>query len=396
MKHEQPRSLAESRVLIIWPKASASIGIVLASFLERHRRAASASFTCINHPVPGSVLQETEFVFFCGQDAPRRSRLPREKYIPIFSDVVDGLLTLMFLMIAHRRHDICITAGLNLGLVGILLRRIGVVKKTAFVIMDYWPQKYKSVFLSRLYRALYSWCCTHVDFVVDVAPTIDEARRRDGIMVDPQKRIFAPHPIDSFQVGSFPQEAVEPDSLIWTGAFAPECGFELVIDAVELVAQQRPGVVVNVTSYEPFREDLLRTIREKGLEKHFRLLGYVKDEQAFMGIVRRNRAGLAPYRPGELTVKNFAGVARPWTYMANGVPPIITRVPPDAEEIQAAGAGFVIDYDRNQLADAMLALFTDDQLYQRCRDNSLELVQSRATGPVFRKLLTKMGIPPDD
>ncbi len=33
--------------------------------------------------------------------------------------------------------------------------------------------------------------------------------------------------------------------------------------------------------------------------------------------------------------------------------------------------------DMDDLADAMLALFTDDQLYQRYRDKSLELVQSR-------------------
>lgn len=397
MKHEKPKGLAESRVLIVWPKASASIGIVLASFVEKHRRSKSASFTFITHPVGPSVLRETEFVFYKGQHVVGRSHLRREtKHIPLLSQVIDCLLTIYFIGLTRRRHQLYISAGVNLGLLGNLLKRIGVVEKTAYVVMDYWPQRYKSPFLTRMYRWIYSWCVTKADFVVDVAPTIDEARLRDGIKVDQQRRIFAPHPIDPACVGFLSEDELDPDSLVWAGALTEECGFELVIDAIEIVAKQRPGVVVNITSYEPFPDDLWREIREKGLEKHFRLLGYIKEEAEFNKVVSRHRIGLAPYRPDDLSVKNFAGVARPWTYMANGVPPIITRVPPDAAEIQEAGAGFVIDYDRKQLADAILALLTDNQLHQRCRKKSLELARSRAPGPVFRELLTKMGLPPDD
>lgn len=379
-------------MLIVWGTGAASIGITLASFLEQHRRTESASFTFITHPVGRpSVLRETEFIFYPGDGVPQGSVLPREKHIPLVTPIIDGLLTLLFLARVHQRHDIYITAGLNLGLLGILLRGVGVVKKTAFVIMDYWPQKFGSTILSRLYRWLYSWCCTSADFVVDVAPTINEARLRDGIRVHPEKLIYAPHPIDPPETGLLPQKELEPDSLVWTGAFTQECGFELVIEAIEQVALVRPGVVVNITSYEPFREDLQKAIKEKRLEKHFRLLGYVKEEAEFNKVVGRHRIGLAPYRPDDLSVKNFAGVARPWTYMANGVPPIITRVPPDAREIEAAEAGLVIDYDKEQLARAILMLLKDDQLHQRCRERGLELVKGRATGPVFNTLLTRLG-----
>ena len=303
MEQEKPRGLAESRVLIVWPKASASIGITLASFVEQHRRTESASFTFITHPVAPSVLRETEFVFYKGQHVVGGSHLRREtKHIPLLSQVIDCLLTIYFIGLTRRRHQLYISAGVNLGLLGNLLKRFGVVEKTAYVVMDYWPQRYKSPFLTRMYRWVYSWCVTKADFVVDVAPTIDEARLRDGIKVDPQRRIFAPHPIDLPEGSLPPQDKLEADALIWTGALTPECGFELVIDAVELVARKRPAVVVNITSYEPFREDLQKTIKEKGLEKHFRLLGYIKEEAEFNEVVSRHRIGLAPYRPDDLSV----------------------------------------------------------------------------------------------
>ena len=391
----ESHSLAESNVLIIWPKASASIGITLASFVAQHRHTKSASFTLITHPVPGSVLRETEFTFHRGQDTTVRSVVHRGRHIPVLSAIVDGLLTLMFLARPHRRHDICITAGLNLGLLGIFLRTTGMVEKTAFVIMDYWPQKYGASAFSRLYRQAYGWCCTHVDFVVDVAPTINKARLADGIRVKSERQICVPHPIDMSEVGCLPQSQLEPDSLVWTGALTPECGFELVIEAVALVAPKRPGIIVNVTTYGPHRDDLWRTIRDKGLEQNFRLIGYFKKEAAFNSFVRKNRIGLAPYCLSDTSVKNFAGVARPWTYMANGVPPIITRVPPDAEEIEEAKAGMVIDYDKEQLASAIMELLTDDHLHHTCRQNGLVLVKTRAAGPVFTGLLSRLGLPPD-
>ena len=390
----KPQNLEESNLLIIWPKASASIGITLAAFIAERPRTPSASFTFISHPVPRSVLRETEYSLYSGTERPVRSVVRRENHIPLLSHLIDGLLTIWFLIRAHRRYDMCITAGVSHGLLGILLRSVRVVRKSSFIIMDYWPLKYRSSFLSRLYSRAHSWCSTNSDFVVDVAPTIEEARQRDGVRVAPERRIYAPHPLDPPATVTLPQEQLEADSLVWTGALTPECGFELVIDAIELVARERPGVTVSIATYERFPDELRAMIAEKGMEHHFHIVGYIKEEAEFNRFVQKHRIGLAPYRPGESSVKNFAGVARPWTYIANGVPPIITRVPPDAREIEVAKAGLVIDYDKQQLATAILELLTDDQLHRSCCQNGLELIRSRATTPVFTALLTKLGLPP--
>jgi glycosyltransferase involved in cell wall biosynthesis len=382
-------------MLIIWPKASASVGIVLQTFVSQHRRTQSGTFTFIGHPLPGSVLRESEFEVRVGSSPVRRGRISRERYIPLLSEAIDGMLSLPFVLATRRRYDLLITAGLNLGLLGILLRRIGLVRRVAFVVMDYWPRKYTSSLWSGIYRCVYRWCSTRVDAVVDVAPTIEGARIRDGIRVPPERRLTIPHVIDPPAIGWLPREQLEPDSLIWTGAMTPECGFDLVIEAVERLAPQRPALTVNVTSYAPFPDYLLQRIREKGLERHFRFLGYIKDEADFSRTVRRFRVGLAPYAPETDSVKRFAGVARPWTYLANAVVPIITRVPFDAGEIEQAGAGLLIDYDVGQLTEAILRLLTDDELHEGCRQRGLDLVRSRAPQPVFATLLSQLGLIPD-
>ncbi len=386
------RPLADAAVLIVWPKASASVGVVLESFLTQHRRTRSAVFAFIGHPVPGAVRRESEFQVHVGTDSVWRTRIGRERYFPLVSDALDALISIPFLVATRRRYDLLVTAGLNLGLFGIFLRWIGLVRRVTFVVMDYWPRKYTSPMWSRIYRRIYGWCSTHADVVVDVAPTIEAARVRDGIRVQPERRLTIPHVIDPAAVGWLPREQLESNSLIWTGAVTPECGFDLVIDAVEHLLRHIPAITVHITSYAPFPDHLWRRIQEKGLEGHFRLLGYIKDETEFSRTVRRFRVGLAPYLPRPDTVKRFAGVARPWTYIANGVPPVMTRVPFDAEEIERSGAGIIIDYQSEALADAVRRLLTDDELHERCRRQGRELLQTRAPQPVFAAMLAKMGL----
>jgi glycosyltransferase involved in cell wall biosynthesis len=389
------RSLADANTLIIWPKASASVGMVLRTFISRHRRTSTGTFAFIGHPVPGSVLRESEFEVRVGSRLARRSRIGREQYLPFLSETIDGILSLPFLLATRCRYDLLITAGLNLVLLGILLRRMGVIRRVAFVVMDYWPRKYASSLWSGVYRRVYRWCSTHVDAVVDVAPTIEAARLRDGIRVSPKRRLTIPHVIDPSAVGCLPRERLEPDSLVWTGALTPECGFDLVVEAMERLIARRPAVTVYVTSYTQVPDNLRRRIRAVGLEDRFRFLGYIKDEAEFSRTVRRFRVGLAPYAPWADTVKQFAGVAKAWTYMANGVVPVFTGVPFDAEEIERAGAGLLIDYDPDNLAATVVRLLADDELHERCRQRGLELVRNRAPGPVFAGLLTGLGLVPD-
>lgn len=392
---EAKRPLADAAVLIIWPKASASVGVVLESFLRRHRRTSSAVFVFVAHPVPGAVLRESEVQVYVGPDEARHTRIGRERYLPLVSDALDAIISVPFLLATCRRYDLLVTAGLNLALLGIFLRWIGLVRCVAFVVMDYWPRKYNSPVWSDIYRRVYGWCSTHVDSVVDVAPTIEAARVLDGIRVHPSKRMTIPHVIDPAAVGSLPRDHLELDSLVWTGAVTPQCGFDLVLEAVELIAPQRPGITIHITSYTPFPNHLWRVIQKKGLERHFRFLGYIRDELEFSRTVRRFRVGLAPYSPRGDTVKRFAGVARPWTYIANGVPPVMTRVPYDAEEIERSGAGIIIDYQPDQLAEAILRLLTDEDLHEACRQRGLALVRSRAPQPVFAAMLTRLGLVPD-
>ena len=389
----KPRSLVDSKVLVIYPNGPHSLGFMLKPFLKKHRRAKSASFTYIGHPVPPrrSLFRESECLLAVGKETPKQIILPRLGYFGLPSLLLDWVITLVFLAGVRRRHDVCITTGLHLWLMSIILKKLGVVKQAVMVFEEYRSQVYKLTFLRRVYRSIASWCCERADLIVYTSPHIGEALVNDGIKVAPLRQMLVPLPLDLSDFGFRLREELLPDSVVWIGQLTDDYGFELVIDAMELVVQKKPNVIVNVMSYTTLPNHLREKIREKGLEKHFRLLGFIKDEETFRDALRQYRVALALYRPAD-TTKKHADVARPWTYMSNGVPHIINRLPAVATKIEEAGAGIVIDYDRQQLADAIITLLTDDQLHEHYRQRGLELAESRASGPIFRSLFDKLGM----
>lgn len=393
---DKPRSLADSKVLVIYPNGPHSLGFMLKPYLQQQRRDKSASFTYIGHPIPlrQALFRESECLLAVGAMNPKRIVIPRAGYIGFPSLLIDWTLTMLLLARIWRRHDVCITMGLHYNLMGVLLKKLGIVKRSVIVFEEYRARMYKPAFLHRLYRAGSSWCCRQADLIVYTTSHIYEALTNDGIKVAPLRQMLVPLPLAPSDFGFQPREGLLPDSVIWIGQLTDDYGFELVIDAIELVAKRRPGVRVTVMSYTALPDHLKKKMDDKGLDRFFRMLGFIKDEDDFRNIVRQHRAALALYRPAD-TVKKHADVIRPWTYMANGVPHIINRLPAVATKIEEAGAGIVIDYDRQQLADAIITLLADDQLHERYRQRGLEFAESRASDPIFRSLFNKLEMPVD-
>ena len=387
------RNLADTRVLIIWPNGPHSLGFMLKPFLQKQRREESVSFTYIGHPIPlrQSLFRESECLIATGTMAPKRIVLPRKGYVGLASLLTDWGLTTLFLAMVRRRHDVCMTMGLHYNLMGIILKKLGVTKQSVIVFEEYRSLMYKKAFMRRLYRQGTVWCCKQADLIVYTTSLIRTALANDGIEIDPSKQMLVPLPLDHSEFGSRPREEIVPDSILWAGQLTDDYGFELVIDAIELVAKSKPTIRVTVMSYTPLPDYLKKKMQDRGLDNYFHMLGFIKDEDEFRNNIRQHRVALALYRPAD-TVKKHADVIRPWVYMANGVPHIINRLPAVAAKIEEAGAGIVIDYDKKQLADAILTLLTDDSLHESCRQNGLKMAESRDSVPIFTSLFNRLRI----
>lgn len=386
--------LRELTVLIVGNTNTGSAPLRAFRFLYTHR--IPGRLTYIGHPLAEERVRRSEFRHFDGAaHGPDPSlTVRRERSMGMLSYAVDILLTVSLLLRLRVRHDVYIATSLHLALLGLILRAAGIVRRTVFWTLDYFPHRSPNQFVNAIFLRLDRICTRRSDYVWNLTHAMEEARRERGIQLDYPKMYVVPHPIeeDEFQPLLPGEPEREPESLLYSGLVGPEYGFGLLVEALPLVLKKRPEVRVTVTTYGDFPTEWVEALRERGLLERFRILGYVSDRQEYLRVVRRHSIGLATYRPDPLGYKQYADVSRVKTYLAAGLPVVITRVPPIAKEIEARGAGVVIQFNKEQLADAILELLSDREFYMLSSAQALQLASEYRVDAILRRAFEPMGV----
>jgi glycosyltransferase involved in cell wall biosynthesis len=256
---------------------------------------------------------------------------------------------------------------------------------------DYFPRRFQNEILNRLAISADVINTLLSEYVWDLTQAITEARRQKGARFGQDKVFIVPHVVTDEEFASDLSPCGQPDSLIYVGQLSPEYGFQLILEALPAVIRERPGTKLSVTSYKPLPDALQEALRGTDVQTHINFMGYIKDTSHFGTVLQKHRIGLAPYKPDPLSWKNFVDASKAKTYMARGLPVIITRVPPIAREIEEAGAGIVIGYDRAELVEAILRLLHDEEFYQQCRVNAFNMAQRYRADRVFLDVFSRMG-----
>jgi len=385
--------LAEMRVLIVGGNNTAGPLPDLARYLGEGGRAREVSF--IGHPFAQDIVRRSQLLRWNRGRSAVEATVERERHSGALSYLLDLALTLHFLVRLRRRYDLYVSGTPHFGLLGLLLRRLGVVKGTTFWTHDYHPRRFRNPLLNRLYLGLDRLLAETSDWLWDVVPTITEHRRQRGVWLGADRVLTVGDPLEAREICCLPAEEVPAGAVLFSGLVDDGYGFDLLLEAMPLVASRRPDARVTVTTYQPFPETLRRGIRERGLEDRFDLLGFIANDDEYSRVIQRHRIGLAIYEPRPGSHKRYSD-SRAKTYMARGGPVITTSLPPIAAEIESAGAGIVVDYSKEALAGAITDLLCDDDLYRRCRASALALAQGYTAERVFQAAFRRMGIEFED
>ncbi len=380
--------LHDQRVLIVGGNNTAGPLPDLHRHLLEDRRAREVSF--IGHPFAQDLVRRSQLLHRNGSHTTEQS-VERERSMGMLSYLWDLVLTAGFLLRLRRRHHLYVSGSPHFGLLGLLLKRLRIVGQTVFWTHDYHPQRFSNSLLNSLYLRLDRLLAERSDWSWDVVPTIAEHRLQRGVRLREDRTLVVGDPLEAREMVALRPEEVPPGGILFSGLVEAGYGFDLLLRAMPKVLERAPQARVTVTTYQEFPRELRRRIKELRLEERIDVLGFIADDFEFTQVIQRHRLGLALYEPLPGSHKMYSD-SRAKTYMARGVPVIITRVPPIAAEIEKAGAGIIIDYDAEELAAAILKLLSDEEFYRRCRSNALALAQEYAAERVFATAFAKMGI----
>lgn len=292
----------------------------------------------------------------------------------------DFLATVYFNLRLRTKFHVFIGADPLNALVGLVLKRLGLTKITIFYVIDYVPTRFNNPILNSIYRSIDKICVCNADYTWNLTSTMTKARERNGVSKDKTNQMVVP---TGTRPKQYSPQSITKNTMVFLSHLRKGQGIELVLDALQEVIRDIPFVKLMVIGTGPLEGYFKQEVKRRKLVNNVIFLGYIENHDEIEEIVSKCSVGIAPYVPDPDSFTWYADPGKPKVYLGCGIPVVITRVPEVAFEIEKAGAGIAIKYDKNELADALVRLLTDDVFYRKCRLNVLEFASKYTWENVF-------------
>jgi glycosyltransferase involved in cell wall biosynthesis len=277
--------------------------------------------------------------------------------------------------------DLFIAGDPLLAMAGLWLRRRRRVRHLVLYSIDYSPRRFSNPVLNRVYHRIDRLAAQHADVVWNVSPAIETARRdRDGRAAAPQMVV----PLGTY-FDRIPRSKAAPSTprLAFLGHLLEKQGLQLVIEALPAIRRRLPAVTLLVLGDGPYRAALERQSAELGVADAVEFAGFIDDHREVERRLAGCTLGLAPYVPDPESFSRFADPGKIKTYLACGLPVILTNVPPIAPLLEERGAGRIVPYELTALAEAIVEYLTDRERLEQARTAAVELGGEYAWDRVF-------------
>ena len=377
---------------------------MLAYFVPKVR-----TFTLIDQPHPVSDTISPIVEIYRSGKLVKKYILPSWTYLPIYLYCLmerTGLTRLSYklrdvcsvLIVAlteRRKYDLFIgLEGANV-LAGLLLKKLGKVRKVTYYVSDYSPNrfsKYGKKILNTIYVLLDRFCVKHADFTWDVSPAMLKGRISAGLKpLDGKRVINVPNGLFSSQIKSLPPEKRNQNYLVYLGILDPDMGPDLAIRALVEVLKDYPKITLQIIGGT--KEDirvLEKLVTKLHLGKSVFFHGFIKDNEAMASLVRKCYIGLAPYRSFPESIRWYGDAGKIRQYLASGLPIVTTNVPPLGRFVAEKGAALMTKDNVSDFSGTILKLLRDENLYEQLSQAAIKLARNNTWNNSYNSAFEKM------
>ena len=336
--------------------------------LSTYLRNNAWKFALITHPFSYSTILRSELKLFMKGEMKDAFTGPVFRGPEILHYTKDFISTLFFVMYLRTRFNVYIGVNNFNALIGVVLRKLGIVDKVIFYSIDYTPFRFETRILNSLYHVIDLAASRSSDCVWNLSKRMAEVRIRRG--ADPKKNLVVSVGVELDKVKHVPSKDVMRKTLVVVSHLTRSKGVQLIIEAMPEILGKVPNAKLLIIGTGPYENALRKTVRDKGLEKSIRFLGAMQHKELFEYLPKCG-IGIATYVEDPKNITVYADPTKPKEYMACGLPIVITKVPWIAHEIEKNNVGIAINYDKEELVKATTRLLTDDELFESCRKNAM-------------------------
>ena len=363
MQREVPqRSVAASAFMVL---LNGTIGSPPASgLLEYLVNHDARQVTAVAHPLTaedGNSHQITTYE----PDRPPRERTLRYPTRPPYTYPLDALVPLR-----APRVDGWFAFNNLLCARGLLARRAGRVASVVYWAVDFVPDRFgERRAMTRAYDALDAYCCRHADLRVELSSAALEGRdARHGLGGGVgAPRVLAPIGAWLDRVPVTPEDGWRSRRVVFIGHLVERMGGDTVIEAIALLAERGVDVGADIAGRGPLESQLRAKAERRGLSDRVRFHGFISDHRELERLLAGAAVALAPYSTRVESFTRYADPSKLKSYLAAGLPILLTDVPPNAHELAEYAGAEVVHDDPEAFATAIERTLEDPEEWTRRR-----------------------------
>ncbi|MEK7570684.1 MAG: glycosyltransferase [Patescibacteria group bacterium] len=261
---------------------------------------------------------------------------------------------------------------------GNVLRKVGLVRKTIYWAIDFVPNnRFTSQIKNKIYHFINIQGYKDSDEMWDLSPRMKEAREKYlGI----KQTIYRSHKvvpygtwIDRIKKYSFAQ--CDKNTVVFMGHLIEKQGAQLLIEAIPGIIKKNPNFRFKIIGGGQYKEQLIELAKKLHVLKYCDFRGKIPDHKVLEDEIAKSAVAVAPYIKKLDTWTYYADPGKVKTYLACGVPVLLTDLPWNAKEIEKDQCGEIITEKLEDIQSSVLDLMRGEK-NQKYRDNAIVYAQN--------------------
>jgi len=309
----------------------------------------------------------------------KKGKLFKKKLSPKFAGpdilwyIKDFFFTIFFAFKLEERFYLCIAADNLNALAAIFLKKVGVVKKVIYFTIDYTPQRFTNKILNNIYHQIDKYCCYHADFIWNSSEVMIKQREKKGILEEKSAPQITVEDGSNFEkIKRLPFAKINRNDIVFMGHLRKNKGIEMLLEVFSEVCLKVKKARLIIIGGGELEQKLKKQAKKLKIKDRIIFTGYVPSHSRIEEMMTKCAVSVAPYVPDLNSFSFYSDVGKAKAYLACGLPVIITKVPKIAWEIEKEKAGIAVNYDKEEIKEAIIKLLTKDSLYKKMRENAVK------------------------
>lgn len=275
---------------------------------------------------------------------------------------------------------------------GLLRKKIGINNRVFYWAVDFVPERFGKNLMTRTYNNLDRYVSKKADVRIELSQAALEGRTKYlGLKKDASLALVVP-------MGAWLQRTPKAKSSNWAkkkivylGHLVERQGVDRLIRAAGILKEKGVSFNLEIIGSGPMKEELEDLSVKLGIKNKVVFHGFVKDHKEVESILADSTVAAAPYILDQESFTQYADPGKLKAYLGAALPIVLTRVPPNASEIEEMGAGKIVNDEPKSIAEGIEYFISNKSRWINAHESSSGYARQFDWDVLLTKCLKNLG-----